>query len=223
MTMSDSSALTEKRDIDVCLNDGRSYVQGTQMIARAADALSDILGAKQVEFTAAAFRSITANTVAIARIKIEDPEAIASARFVVDDEDFEIGFYDTGRPAPLEKILPKCRYEHVSGDASDGAQVFQIENVAGLEDLLNAIVQSVKTVHSGLASDTSDIWFTGLRGARMSHEVTIDQARITLTRMRIMGKSPNWQTLTKVDFIGLDLPALIMSFSFKSASFQPAG
>lgn len=193
------------------------------MLVRTADWMAEISGAREIALTMVAFRAITENLVQIRVGQNDGPEALGSATFELDGAVQEIGFFDTGQPAPTGSVAPACTYALNEGNAKDRQQSFRIGKIAGLEDLMVAMVQAVKVVHSGLAEDSSDIWFTGLRGARIPTDITLEDGMLTLTRARVMGKAPHWQTLTKVDLGAARLPPMMMSFSFQSATYQPAG
>lgn len=209
--------------LQVCLNSGRPYVQGTQMLARAADWLAQVGETQDVTFTACAFRAITDKGVAIgpAHPTAEQSDAlIGTASFSVADDPLEIGFYETDMPAPTDNIDEPCAYELIEGSSKDTVQIFEIAEMHGFEGLLVAMVQCLKTVHTELAADVHDIWFTGLRGAAIPCGSAYADARLTLTRARMMGKSPNWQSLTKMEVAGLSERPSLMSFAFKSNDFS---
>lgn len=211
--------------LKVCLNSGRPYVQGTQMLARAADWLGQVGDTQDVTFTACAFRAITDKGIAIgpALPTAEQRDTlIGTASFSVAGDPIEIGFYETSAPAPADIIDDPCVYDLVEGSSQDAVQVFEIAEMRGFEGLIVAMVQCLKTMHAGLAADVHDIWFTGLRGAAIPCGDAYADARLTLTRARMMGKSPNWQSLTKLEVAGLSGRPSLMSFAFKSNDFSLA-
>jgi len=211
--------------MDVCLNDGRTYVQGTQMLARAADWIAQTSGAKAITLTACAFRAITDQGVALgpAQPAPEEAAPIGTATFSVDGTAVELGFYETGSTAPKDSLAEPCSYRLLEGGAQDDVQVFEVSAMRGIEGVMVATVQCLKTMHAGLATDMRDIWFTGLRGASIAHGVDLADTKLTMTRARMMGKSPNWQSLTKMELAGSGSRPSLMSFAFKSDEFSLTG
>lgn len=195
--MIDTSTLLPKQPFEalpVFLNSARPYVQGTQMVARTAEWITEKIGAQDITFTACAFRSITDQLVAIGPAAPADGDAerfIGTATFMAGGAPLDFGFYTTHDPAPRGTVAEPCTYRLSEGGPRDTSQVFEIAGIQGLEGLLVAMVQCLKTVHAGLAPDVHDIWFTGLRGAAIPCGDALADTRLTLTRVRMMGKTPN--------------------------------
>ena len=209
---------------DVFLNGKRTYVQGTQMLSRAAEivAAEDMPGAL---LKTAAFHAISDKSIDIA-LADEAPEGrrdLGFCQFTVPaGATLKAIFLERDETAPRRDVPPACTYtrmdnahDHVlSGD-------WQVEGAASLEDLLVAIIQTVKSQHEDIGRGVHDIWFTGLRGAALpaSGAFATGKGQIQTRFARYIGRDGQYQSLQSVTLVPADGGAEMrfpLTFAFKT-------
>ena len=146
--------------LDCCLNAGRPYVQGSQMIARAADALS---GDRQLRLRGAEFHAITDRCVGL-RPGARRPHDLGEVVFEGRDGPVQAAFVALADPAP-SRTLGTATIVTASVDEDRSCAALDFENVGHLRDLLDLAVQATKRLHLTLSPRARDIWLTGLRKA----------------------------------------------------------
>lgn len=149
---------SEGDPLDVCLNDGRAYVQGSQMLAEAAR----LIGGGDVVLDGAAFRTLTDR-----KVRLVDGTAggVGQARFLTPAGPRDVAFVAEAERAP-ERVLPRAtRMSPIGFTWSDASAVVRFEGAADLRDLLDVAVQLTKTLHRSLTPEADDLWFTSLRRA----------------------------------------------------------
>ena len=210
--------------LDICLNGARSYVQGTQLIARSAEALAEARPGAAITLRSAAFHRMTDRHVDLSigaeAEQVGDP--IGVLNFGSNDAPEVAYLYEPGATAPRRDIAvaaawDKCAADH-DGVLSAG---FELSGLHTGEDLLVAIVQTVKGLHEALAEDVKDVWLTGFRSANipMAGPFPDPEGVLQLQSRRVMKSDGVWQTLQMASFVGRqggDPIRAAVTFSFKS-------
>jgi hypothetical protein len=180
--------------MNVFLRGARNYVQGTQIIARAADTLRN--GPWKLE--RAGFSQITRNFVSFAS-QDEDGKAIGRLHFSSDENATnEIYILDSGQPAPQIDLPILAQAVRHSLDSTADSQ-YSFSNVEAFEDMLNAIIIAIKSEHSLQFQGCTDVWLTGMRG--MTLPVTgpfPENGVIKLQLMRSLATEHGQQTLWRM-------------------------
>lgn len=210
--------------LDVCLNGARDYVQGTQMIARAAEIAARDRG--PVTLAAAAFHRITDRTVALAPAEAaaEDDEApLGTLVFTRPDgtrADYRL--LAEAAAAPRRAISVEPSWREIDG-ARQGplSTAFALSGLGDGEDFLVSVVQTIKGLHEALAADVHDVWLTGLRGASvpMAAPFPVADGTLTLACRRMMPGRDSRQSLLMADMAGPDggrVAAAAVTFSFRT-------
>lgn len=214
--------------IDVFLNGGRDYVQGTQMIARAAE----ILPGGSVEtavLTTAAFKKITRNKILCLRGDAAPPEGLAligDAGFKRDGETLTLRFAELVEPAERRDLPENVAYEPLGALNPDLCGDFAFAGLDSFEDLLVLIVQTVKAVHEAAGPDVHDIWFTGCRNAALPLAgPPMTAGKLTVRHLRLLGRAPLFQTMSAIDVEGTggDTLTAIVTFAFQAPAFELEG
>ena len=207
--------------LPVVLNGARDYVQGTQIVARAAEHLR---GRGASDLLSASFHEITDREVALCEGPPGEGRPILGEIAVrgADGGRARHALVALGRQAPRETRRMRARAVEASATGSLDA-VFDLSGIAGLEDALDALVQSVKGLHERLGDDVSDVWFTGLRGrtfALSPEALPEDGGRLAITFGRLMRGGERWQTLMgfSLEAPGGGTPVLAggLTFAFRS-------
>ena len=193
------------------LRGDRNYVQGTQIVARAADSLPD----GDWALSSAKFAQITANLVTFHDGPRED--AIGTILFASSDKtSHEVSVVDTQTPAPRrDDAMPvQC---HSVPSAQDGDTEYAFSEAGSFEDILNAFVIAIKAEHVQRYEGARDIWFTGLRGGDLSVSAPPQSGKLSLTLMRQLAGDTAYQTLwraTMLDPSGQTLSQSAITFSY---------
>lgn len=207
--------------LPVFLNGSRTYVQGTQILARTADAIAFD---GEVVLKQAVFQNITDRGVAIAEAPGPTETALGRAQFTTaDGETRAVNWVALGEGAPRKSVSLPCRWAKTD-TASDHplSATFDIENLSSGEDYLNALIQSIKGLHDALASDVRDIWFTGLRRSNIPLPGFPEtKGTLHLTFDRIMGRDGEYQSIQRTKFEGASGQVIeaVVTFAFKSEEF----
>ena len=91
---------------------------------------------------------------------------IGSVEFAVGDGMTIFDLVERPEPAPAASRPPTLGFELAPGADPLGG-VCRFVDAVGIEGLLDALVQSIKSLHQALPEPTCDIWFTGLRQWRL--------------------------------------------------------
>ncbi len=224
--VSDSAVIHPPTILPVCLNGERDYVQGTQMIARSAEILEECFGIEPVLYTAA-FHKITDHQVAVCTDEsdLDEAAALGDMLFTLDrDRTAKLFLIELPQTAPREVVPVGCRYEFIETVGEDLRHaIFQISEIGGGEDLLVALVQSLKSLHETAFPGASNIWFTGLRDGKIPMGTTLAGLGSCRLELRIIRRLPGrvgWQSMTTATVLDDDderRAEAVMSFAFKSA------
>lgn len=202
--------------IDVCLLNGRPYVQGTQMIARAGELL-DPAGARlvQAKFVRLTSRAVCALTQSPAA---DAGETIGTVQFSRGAEPIVYRLIELPHPAPQRNRathfeITELRHDH----ALSGRFAFRCN--ADFEGVLDALIQGIKMLHESLG--VFDVWFSGLRGFALPLDLAGFEGRglAQIVKQRVLGSAPRHQSLLQVT---LTLPGVeraicgLVSFAFRS-------
>jgi hypothetical protein len=202
-------------ELDVYLRGTRDYVQGTQILGRTADWLTTALADRSLELTSAKFTQLTASPVVAVlngwHGETKDLTPIGSAKVRVAETEDELGikYYSRANArASLTDDVP-LRIGDLREEKRLGGRA-NFESDGGIEDLLAATVEMVKTLHSNLDECRGDIWFTSLGSA------TLPLARQSAATGTLIAE-PQFErvtggrllTLTEITATGLFQPFLI--------------
>lgn len=181
------------KELDVFLRSGRSYVQGTQMLARA----SEIVG-ESWELNQVLFSQITDSIVEISEEDCKGClQCIGEVEFKKHDESKRMYLYATEKKAPTYTIDMPISISRIQ--SNEAATVgYSFEMPLNFENMINAIVQSIKSEHSVIFGSPHDVWWTGFRQFSLptsfSHQENIT-GLIELKFMRKLGRNGNFQSL----------------------------
>jgi hypothetical protein len=144
--------------LDVCLNDGRGYVQGSQMLAEAAR----LIGGVEVTLDGAAFRALTDRT-----IRLVDGMAggVGQARFLTPAGPRNVSFAAEAERAPEGALPGRVETSPIAVSHAAATASVSFGGAAGLRDLLDVAVQLTKGLHRAMTPEAEDVWFTSLRQA----------------------------------------------------------
>jgi hypothetical protein len=177
----------------VFLRGDRNYVQGTQIVARAADHLP----ADDWSLSNARFSRITANLVTF-HDKPQDDE-IGFVQFMsADGTARDVIVVETDAPAPRRDVPMPVQCHSVASE-DDRRVAYEFSSAGDFEDVLNALVIAIKAEHVRRFEGARDIWFTGLRGGNLSVSRPPESGRLTLTLMRQLAGDPAHQTLWRAE------------------------
>jgi hypothetical protein len=207
--------------LEVFLNDGRSYVQGTQMLGRAAElvlAEHPAASLKSAAFHRITDKLVSASVLAPGTKPAED--ALGSAEFHTGDATCQIAFIEGADIAPPDVVPPACTYTP-TGAAQDSplSADYRLGSVRSFEDMMVALIQTIKKQHDALPGEIRDIWFTGLRGSAIPAPFSAPEGLLEIRFMRLMGKDGAYQSLQKVTYTPEGAEALFsgaITFAFKS-------
>lgn len=149
--------------LSLILNDGRDYVQGTQILGRTSEFL---LPHGALSLTSAAFHRISDHSVTLISAQEffgDTARLLGKASFsAADAQSIEVVFVEEDGRAPVSARPENCDYEMIEQTGDLDAR-FRLSQISNIEDFLVGLVQSVKGLHANLGPDVHDIWFTGLR------------------------------------------------------------
>ena len=222
-------AAADLQRLAVFLNGERDYVQGTQMIARAAEAWAPQLGPRAV-LTSAAFRKITQNKILCLGGDTPPPEGLAligEASFAAQPggsrQATTLRFAELAEPAERQLLAETIVYQPLAALQPGLAGDFAFAGLKSFEDLLILIVQSVKAVHEAAGPEIHDIWFTGCRQTALPLGApSMTAGKLTVKHLRLLGRAPLFQTMSAVELEGAgggNLSAVV-TFAFQAGAFE---
>jgi hypothetical protein len=162
----------KSRVLPVYLRGARTYVQGSQILARTGEWLADELGQASLKLAVAKFVRITDCGVEAVFDPAEDnnPAAagpwIGEARYATPAAPSIVRYRElTGAAAPRIADVPsRIQDFHSCGRLACTAHY----TISGSqESFLAATIEIVKRLHAELGPAVSDIWFTGLASAAL--------------------------------------------------------
>ncbi len=179
----------------VFLRGERDYVQGTQMIARAAECLE---GSHWI-FERAVFSQITRRDVSFSE-PVGGAEHIGTLRFVSqrkEKREFRVFETETLAPRRYQDLTVKAARSNAGpGDPA----IYSFAGVHQFEDMLNAIVIAIKTEHHIRFQGCQKVWLTGLRNLRLPvNEKMPGSGVVTIAMNREMRGNDVYQTLWRLD------------------------
>lgn len=211
--------------LDVFLNGKRSYVQGTQLIARVVDlAAADGTGPWLVK--SATFQKMTDRTVTATEQDAGPDDAVLGTIALSSEQGNKtFTLYDTDQPAPRASATPLASWTEMP-DARQGPLTtkYDITGLTTGEDYLVAVVQIVKALHEDLADDVSDVWLTGFRSATIPFApFPATHGQLDISFRRSMKGEEGWQTLMMTTFESPQCAAPVraaVTFFFRSEQFS---
>ena len=148
--------------IPTFLNGNREYVQGTLMVGRVCDLLQ-VLPEEMIFLRSATFLQITSHTVRTSLLPYENnTQPIGHALFSIGGEQITVYFYEEEKQATRMEMPEQCQYAQTSNPGTLQGD-FSFTNVFSTEDLLVALVQSIKSLHEQLPGHVTNIWFAGIK------------------------------------------------------------
>ncbi len=207
--------MVEKRAaLDVFLRGDRTYIQGTQILAR----LSELLPKGDWALGAVGFTGIVDSRVVAVELDGE-AGAPATARVAFEASDGStLGFavLPGDGPAPRSDRPMGISVDRVGGD-EDSAARYRFAGVRGFEDALNVIVQAIKSECSRRWPQAQDIWLTGVRRFPLPTQWSgPDAGHVDITLARQLGVSGQVQTIWSVTMPEADCAGTV-TFTFKLA------
>jgi hypothetical protein len=204
--------------LDVFLRGARTYVQGTQLIAR----LADRLGKNDAVLVRAGFSTITDKAVTAVEAGSTGPDQAVLGQVIFRSDDREHGFalIEGQREAPRRdldmgiRFVPAERTGRLAG-------AYSYDGAVDLESTLNVIVQSTKALHETLGDSVSDVWFTGIRGFPLptGEPAGARSGMVSIQGLRVMRSGATYQSMLKVslrDAAQQEFCAGHVTFAFKS-------
>ena len=203
--------------LPVFLRGDRSYVQGTQIIAR----LAEQVAPEGSRLTQATFSQITANTVSWLPPGSGDADhLIGQVHFVKDEQEHVYRLRDSGEAAPRLDAPMDVQLTLVKAPAPLAGQ-YRFETPGDLEALLNVMVQAVKALHERLDPGVHDVWFTGMRQFALPVQGQSGpfSGVIDIRHRRLVRRGPQYQSLVEVvvsETGGQARHQGVFNFAFKS-------
>lgn len=195
--------------LDVFFRGDRTYIQGTQIVAR----LSELLPPGDWTLDQAIFSRLAAGPLLASRGEVANP---AGRVQFLSDTGATCAFALAEGPgtAPRRDSAMPISIRRQDSGADDGA-VWTYDGAERFEDLLNVVVQSIKAEHSVRWPAAADIWFTGLRKLRLPVSPPVDRAgTLTLSLYRQIGVAGQVQTIWQIRAPFAD-PSGIVTFTAK--------
>ncbi len=199
--------------LEVILNAGRNYVQGSQMLGR----VSEKVAAPDTRLKSAAFRRITDRQVSMLRLDtgVAEPEgALGTIEYATSESSVRVALLEGEQLAPEGDLPPNVTWTKTTGQAALTAD-YELSGVHDLEDFVVAFVQTIKEEHAALNDEIRDIWFTGLRNANLPTDgaFPMNSGTLELRGGRVMGRDGAYQSMQTFSFGPM---SGAVSFSFKS-------
>lgn len=200
----------------------RNYVQGSQMLARAAELVSRVTG-EHARLRECGFHHLTSANVEVALFPDVDFKRsgyCGHASFDCADRSCTIGFRSTDVPVDRVEDLTRWGLRPIAAPSGLSGE-FAFEGMADFEALLEIVIAAIKSVHAQLAPDVTDIWFTGCRRADLPVHPPSGAGSLLVRPIRIMGGAGQFQTLCSAELQFPDeVRRAIVSFAFKSQEFR---
>tara|TARA_R110000796_G_scaffold68309_11_gene156486 strand:- start:8552 stop:9340 length:789 start_codon:yes stop_codon:yes gene_type:complete len=186
-------------DLDVFLRGTRDYVQGTQLIAESAKLLSH--GNYSVK--KAAFTSITKKAVKAAIYSSErsiDSETIGSVVFA-DPEGQTVTFGLVAQNSDAPQSDSPFTFELSLREETDEQCCYDFSNAEAMCDILDAVVQAIKTFIQRQSARHYDIWFTGIRNLHLpvSSDSIDSSGSITISKLKVHRNGNLHQSLFRTE------------------------
>jgi hypothetical protein len=212
-------------DLNVFLNGPRTYVQGTQILARSGEAL---FGQTSGVLRQATFHSITDRLVTMVPANsAQDVQGASVGRATYEDGEgvaIPVVWHAQDGPAPQRDCPPACEWVQQDHEQTHPLSAkFSINGLRNGEDFLIALIQTIKELHSALADDVTAIWFTGLRRANIPLAAfPATSGTLTLAGERFVGRNGEFQSMQRISFeSGEDISVnAVVTFAFKSKDFS---
>ncbi len=217
----------ELHKLDAGLRGSRDYIQGSQVLSRAAELLSD---QKNLVLRQAKFSRISHKQIFLSPLRLSGKEhplltEIGYARFSSDEGYHNTFFFEKedGQTAKKidEVVSPIVSLKNTSSDMGEPEGTAEVSFFGDLEGVLSSVIAVTKRLHQDISPDVSDVWFTGLQRASIPVIILREKLVGNLTVSHISSHkfgSAN-QTLSNVvcDFggSGMDQISAVVSFSYR--------
>lgn len=179
--------------LDVFRRGTRTYIQGTQIIARACEAFDF----DDAVFEQAVFHRITGQIVRAELDCEASSDAIAMLQFRLGDERHAVSIFETGNAAPRRDDPMEIDLQ--PGQRDGDACVRGLTMRATFESRLNVIVQSVKSDVEARYPAAADVWVSGFRNLSIpvsgSRQTELQEGQITTKLERVLVRGPITQTI----------------------------
>lgn len=186
-------------ELDVFLRGTRDYVQGTQLVAESAKLLSH----SHFVIKKAAFTNITKKAVKAITYSSErmiDAESIGSVVFA-DPEGETVTFGLFALDADARQSDKPFTFELSLQEEGDDHCSYVFSKTEALSDILDAIVQAIKSFIQRQSEQNYDIWFTGLRNLHLpvSPDSIDASGTITITKLKMHRNGNLHQSLFRTE------------------------
>ena len=146
------------------LRGARTYVQGTQLLARTAERVPG----PGVTLEQVVFSQITDHDAIVFDAGATLPgnaDVLGRCRFDTQNGPMDLVWIAAESEAPRKDEDMNIAFS-ISGELPDDASI-AFSQIDSLEDMLNVLVQGLKSHHARHFAGATDIWFTGLRKAAL--------------------------------------------------------
>ncbi len=192
--------LMPKIGLDLCLNDGRDYVQGVQILSAALAAVP-----QGDSLSAAAFKTLTDRQVDLTVGETPSLNELGCCWVNARGGSVRVGFEAQPDRAP-RRTLPSSA--HI-GEGQGGR--FSYSATGNVSGLLDIMVQTVKRTHQQASPNCRDLWFTGFRGAELPAHWPGGEGEAQVEIVRKLQRGPRWQSVSRVLLTGFS-PPIFVSF-----------
>jgi len=205
----------------------RTYIQGSLILSAAATALTESGLTEQgntINLVKAKFSTITDKGLSL----LHEDKAPTPQSTLIGDATFRIGeavktvyFFedDTVRPQRDDDRGSLLTNVTIS-EPLNGVAQYKI--LPSLDELLGAVVEAVKALHTALGDNVYDVWFTGFSGAKLpiKPDDVATSGTIKIQNMMRRGTEEQYQTLFRIKLSQEgDAPpqSFMLSFAYKAA------
>lgn len=210
--------MNQMHPLDVALLNGRGYVQGSQMIARAAQ-----LAGEHAVLTNAKFTRLTEHSVLAVRAPAAfevSASHIGSIEFSTRAGPVHFDLHESKQHAPAREGAEAARVVNVVHDGALSGQ-FWFDTDDGFHGVIAGLVSGVKLLHLAVAPCIKDVWFAGLRNLHVpvSGWSACRGASVSVRRLRVGLAGSRQLSLLRIALCdaGREPIAGVVSFSFREA------
>lgn len=211
--------LSETQLLAVSLKGGRSYVQGSQQLARAAE----VLGATALG--SCGFRRLTDRRVRLAVLDGGAPlpdDRLGEAVFVVPGLR-QVAFLEDAGEAPC---APEAAGFTLTPDDDCTVPLegrFHFAQASSFEARLEVVISAIRQLHEPHLAAGEHAIFTGLRGASLACALRDGSGALRVGEMRVLRGATGWQSMARVELVQEGLAeAFVASFAVGPRNWRDA-
>lgn len=205
--------MLEQTILPVFLRQNRNYVQGTQMIARAAERLSG----SDWFLDQAQFQAISDRLITLANTPSDTAKIVGQVKFTRGSEQCIYYFKEMAEPAPQSDLAMPIQVKRLCD--TNHAATYSFSDCHTFEDVLNVVVQSLRSEHQLAFPGSYDIWLSGARNFRLAVDISHDSGKgtIQLVRQRVMASADVQQSLWSISLEDNNkISSGFITFAFKT-------